>query len=95
MLSVSIFLTGDINKNNAAISAMLVTFEPNISPSVIPTFPLWAEKTATLISGKDVATAKIINPAVSSPILVIFVNFIMEFIAKIALYQNGNEYAKQ
>lgn len=84
--SISIFLTGDINKNNAVISAMFVTFEPNISPRVIPMFPLWVEKTATLISGEDVAIANMMNPAVSSPILVIFVNFTIAFIAKPALF---------
>ncbi len=65
---------------------MLITFDPNMSPSVIPVLPLCAEKIATLISGAEVATATMTKPAASSTMPVIFENFMIEFIAKVALF---------
>lgn len=82
---LSNILIGDNKKNIGVIRAMLVIFEPKISPNVISTLSEYVAKNATLISGKLVETAIIIKPAANSLTLVILQNFTILSTVNIAL----------
>ncbi len=73
---------------------MLATFEPNMSPTVIPMVPCTIENTATVISGMEVMTERITNPAEASPRPVSSISSSIDFIAKwLAIARTPNETA--
>lgn len=61
----SILFSVDASSSNDVINAIFVTFDPKMSPKVIPTLSVYTENTATLISGVEVAMETMMIPAAS------------------------------